>query len=193
MSDKENRPISKATLSTEVRPFTRNVYLIGYRGTGKSTVARLLGQQLGLPTLDMDELIEARSGLSIRSIFAQEGERGFRQRESAILNDVGAKSGCIVATGGGIVLDVTNRQCLRKSGTAAWLTADAATIWQRMQADSTTWDRRPNLSVGGLEEVKVLLVAREPLYRECADCTVDTTNRSPEEVAALVRAGLKLG
>jgi shikimate kinase len=193
MSEKDKKSTPEATGAAPASRFSGNMYLIGYRGTGKSTVAQLLGRQFGRPTIDMDELIESRAGLSIREIFAREGEQGFRRRESAILEEIARKPSQIVAAGGGIVLSEVNRRCLRDSGSVAWLTADAATIWQRMQADSTTWERRPNLSVGGLEEIKQLLGAREPFYRECADCTVDTTGRSPEEVAALIRAGLNLG
>jgi shikimate kinase len=192
MSDRDKTSTPEPPVAPTARQFAGNLYLIGYRGTGKSTVALLLAQQLGLPMIDMDELLESRSGLSIRMIFAHEGEAGFRKREGAILEEVAQMRECIVATGGGLVLSSTNRSLLRASGRMAWLTAAPATIWQRLQADATTWDRRPNLSVGGPEEVEELLHAREPFYRECADCTVDTTGRSPEEVATLVRAHLNL-
>jgi shikimate kinase len=171
----------------------RNIYLIGYRATGKSTVARLLAQQLGRPMVDTDELVETRTGLSIRKIFEQEGEPGFRRRESEILQEVAQRQGHIVATGGGIVLSSSNRRLLHDSGSTVWLIAPIASIWQRLQSDDTTWNRRPDLTIGGTAEIEELLNAREPFYRECADCTVETTNRLPTEVAAVVRACLNLG
>jgi shikimate kinase len=193
MSDLEKAPNSTPQATPSPAPRDGNTYLIGYRGTGKSTAARILARQLLLPMIDIDDLVESRAGRSIRAIFEQEGEIGFRQWEGAILLEVTLMHRTIVATGGGIVLSSMNRRLLRLSGRTAWLTADTATIWQRMQEDATTWERRPNLTVGGPAEIDELWRVREPFYRECADCTVETTGRSPEEVAALVRAGLNLG
>src|SRR5262249_57093640 len=88
-----------------------------------------------------------------------------------------------VATGGGVVLRPENRARLRAAGRLVWLTADAATIWQRMQQDGSTAERRPDLTVGGLAEVEELLKQREPLYRDCADVVFSTANRAPDAVA----------
>jgi shikimate kinase len=169
-----------------------NLYLIGYRGAGKSTVARLLAETLGWPCVDMDQLLESRSGLSIREIFAAEGEAGFRLREAALLEEISRLGRHVVATGGGVVLSSSNRRLLRGSGRAVWLTADSRTSWQRLQGDPATPDRRPNLTVGGPEEIEELLKTREPYYRECADCTVETAGRSAAEVASLIRTHLNL-
>lgn len=159
------------------------VFLIGYRGTGKSAVAELLAARLGWDSLDADALLEARAGRSIREIFEKEGEGGFREREAALLEELCGGSKVVIATGGGVILREQNRQRLKKSGLCVWLTADAATIWERLQADAATAERRPNLTVGGLAEVEQLLRVREPLYRACADFTVDTVGRSPAAVA----------
>jgi shikimate kinase len=170
-----------------------NLYLIGYRGTGKSTIAELLAAALGWKWVDMDSFIETRHGTTIRSIFEREGEACFRAAESAVLQELSRRREQVIATGGGVVLNAQNRAILRATGRIAWLTADAQTLWQRISADKTTAERRPKLTVGGPREVDELLQRREPFYRECADCTVDTVGRSPEEIAALVRAQLKLG
>ena len=178
------RPGHLVTLS----PCHLVIFLVGYRGTGKSTVARLLAERLGWGWVDADELLERRHGRSIRQIFAEEGEAGFRDKEAAILEELCRGERLVVATGGGIVLREDNRRRLRAAGRVVWLTADAMTIWRRLQEDPTTGARRPTLTVGGLAEVEELLRVREPLYRECADLTVSTDGRTPEEIVAAILA-----
>src|SRR5262245_5811404 len=126
------------------------VFLIGYRGSGKTTVARLLAQRLSWQWLDADAVLEARHERSIRQIFAEEGEAGFRDKEVAWLEEFCRYSKHVVATGGGVILRERNRQLLREAGYVVWLTADSATLWQRIGADTSTQDRRPNLTVGGM-------------------------------------------
>jgi shikimate kinase len=166
------------------------VSLIGYRGTGKSTVARLLAQRLGRDFFDADDELEARAGKTIREVFAEEGEPGFRDREADVLAELCRRGRCVIATGGGVVLRPDNRRRLKERTFPVWLTADPETIWQRLQQDDSTSARRPALTVGGLEEVRQLLAAREPLYRDCARWAVDTAARTPEEVANLIDAHL---
>ena len=175
-------------------PFSESLlFLIGYRGSGKTTVARLLAEQLGWRWCDADAALETRHGRSIRQIFAEEGEAGFRDKEDAILADLCKLERHVIATGGGIVLRPENRQRLAQAGRVVWLTADASTLWQRLQEDATTPERRPTLSVGGLAEIEEMLRVREPLYRSCAHQVVDTRQRSAAEVAALVLAGEEQG
>lgn len=166
------------------------VFLIGARGTGKTTVARLLAARLGWPWIDADNVIEQTFGRSVRDIFAEEGEAGFREKEARVLAALCDRRRHVIATGGGVVLRADNRARLRQAGKVVWLTADAGTLWQRLQGDPSTAARRPNLSVGGLAEVAETLRVREPLYRACADWAVATEARSPEEVAAVVLAHL---
>ncbi|MFL5245228.1 MAG: shikimate kinase [Gemmataceae bacterium] len=165
-------------------PFSSTtIFLIGYRGTGKSAVARLVAERLGWQDLDMDALIESRRGLSIREMFAQEGEAAFRRLECDLLREIAALPRHVVATGGGVILDADNRACLQSSGQVIWLTAKPETLWQRISQDATTWERRPDLGVGGLAEIEHLLQVREPYYRQCANFIVATDDRTPEEVA----------
>jgi shikimate kinase len=164
--------------------------LIGYRGTGKSTIARLLAARLGWSWLDADALLEERAGRTIRQVFAEEGEAGFREREATLLEELCRRERCVIATGGGVVLRPGNRERLKASGYCIWLTADAATIWQRLQADAATTERRPALTVGGQAEVEQLLHVREPLYRECANLTVHTAGRAPEVIVEKICRGL---
>jgi shikimate kinase len=160
------------------------VFLIGPRGSGKSTVARLLAEQLRWQWRDADEELEKRHGQSIRALFASEGEAGFRDKEAAILAELCRLPRHILATGGGVVLRESNLELLRTSGRVVWLTADVDTLWRRLQADSSTAERRPTLTVGGREEIAEILRVREPLYRSCADLVVETAGRSPAEIAA---------
>lgn len=170
------------------------IFLVGPRATGKTTVARLLAERLRWGWLDADELLEKRAGCSIRELFDTAGEAAFRDLESAVLDELCSCRRLVIASGGGVVLRSANRQRLRAAGRIVWLTGDAATLWRRLQSDGTTAERRPNLTAsGGLAEVEEVLRVREPLYREVAEFSVDTTGRSPEEVAAAVFARLKAG
>lgn len=168
------------------------VFLIGYRGTGKTTTAQLLAGELGWDWLDADQVLEARHGRTIKQIFAEEGEAGFRDKEAALLAELCQVQRHVIATGGGIVLRPENRERLKAAGRVVWLTADPATLWQRIAGDATTAERRPNLTVGGLAEIEQLLQAREPLYREVAQLSVDTGQQTPAEVAEIIARWLSL-
>lgn len=168
------------------------IFLIGYRGTGKSTVAALLSRRLAWDWVDADALLEQRARMTIRQIFAEEGEAAFRDREQALLEELGRRQRHVIATGGGVVLREANRQFLKQAGLCIWLSADAATIWQRLEADATTAERRPPLTVGGRDEVEQLLQSREPLYRACADLSVDTVGRPPRDIVDEVMRKLGL-
>ena len=174
-------------------PNSSIIFLIGYRCTGKTTVARLLAGKIGWDWIDADSTLEARYGKSIRQIFAEEGEAGFRDKEEQIFAQLCQLQRCVVATGGGVILREINRQRMRSAGKVVWLTADAQTIWKRFQSDPTTVERRPPLTVGGLAEIEETLKIREPLYRACADLTMSTIGRSTEEIAQQIADELSRG
>jgi shikimate kinase len=159
------------------------IFLIGYRCTGKTTIAQLLAQKLGWDWIDADGALEARYGKNIRQVFAEEGEAGFRDKEERIFSELCQLRRHVIATGGGVILREVNRQQMRSAGKTVWLTAGAQTIWERLQADPTSADRRPALTVGGLAEIEEVLKIREPLYRACADLIISTAGRSTEEIA----------
>ncbi|MCS6864365.1 MAG: shikimate kinase AroL [Gemmataceae bacterium] len=160
------------------------IILIGARCTGKTTVARWLADQLGYPYVDVDEWVETQAGKTVAEIFATEGETGFRNRESAALQQICSAGPRVIATGGGVVLREANRRLIRSTGLVVWLTATPERLWERLQRDPATASRRPNLTAtGGLEEIRALLTHREPLYREIADLVISTETLSPEAVA----------
>ncbi len=170
-----------------------NLGLIGYRGTGKTTVAQLLAEMLNWDWVDLDQQIELAAGRSIAEIFQADGEPEFRRIESQVLADHCGCHRTVLATGGGIVLAAENRQRLTQLSAVVWLTASPRTLWQRIQRDAGTGSRRPNLTAtGGLAEVERLLQVRAPLYRQCATLEVDTENRSPREVAEVIQRQLNL-
>jgi shikimate kinase len=166
-----------------------NLVLIGYRATGKSSVARVLAERLGWQWVDADEEIERRAGKSIARIFAEDGEPAFRELEAQVIAELCARDRIIVAAGGGAPMRAENRQAMKRGGKVVWLQASPQTIFQRMYADPTTADRRPNLTAqGGMEEIVQLLAKREPIYRETADLIVDTEGKTVETVAAEILA-----
>jgi len=161
-----------------------NLLLIGYRGTGKTAVARQLGLSLGWDWVDADVEVELRAGRSIAAIFAANGEEAFRELESSVLADLVKRNRTVLALGGGVVLRPENRALLRAAGKVIWLQAELETIERRLAEDPLTAQRRPPLTGGGVDEIRELLARREPLYRECADLIVDTEQKSPSEIAA---------
>jgi shikimate kinase len=169
----------------------RNLVLIGYRGTGKTTIGRIVAARLGWAFVDADDEIEAAAGCSIAEIFAREGEAGFRERERRVVADLARRASSVVSLGGGAVLRAENRTAIRAGAQVVWLTASPRTIFARLTRDAATAARRPNLTAhGGLAEIEELLAARQPLYRECATLTIDTDGRSADEIAALILESL---
>jgi len=164
------------------------LYLIGPRGSGKSSVARALAPQMGWDWEDADRLLEARAGRTIRQIFADQGEPVFRQMESDILRELSTRKNLVIATGGGIILSSENRSILARTGVCVWLTADAETLHTRISGDPGSMESRPNLSGGGLKEIQETLARRENLYRECAGLMLETASRTPEELAEAILA-----
>jgi shikimate kinase len=167
-----------------------HLYLIGARGSGKSSVGAVVAARLGRPFFDADVVLEADAGMTIRDIFAAEGEGGFRDRESATVCQLAGGSPAVIATGGGVILRAENREALRATGVVVWLCAPAELLWDRISTDPTTAARRPNLAGGGLDEVKALLAVRDPLYAMTAHAVVDAS-RSPEDVAGDILAVIK--
>jgi shikimate kinase len=172
--------------------------LIGYRGSGKSAVAEHLAHRLKWHWLDADAEIESRAGKSIADIFAQDGEHAFRTLETAVLSNLLHRQNTVLAFGGGAILREENRRhlrdaCAASGGKVIWLKASPETLWRRIQADTSTAARRPNLTVaGGLDEIHQLLAHREDLYRQCADHAIDTDGKPLDQVAGEIAALIKV-
>ena len=156
-----------------------NLILVGPMGAGKSTIGRLLAKELRLPFKDSDKEIEQRTGADIPWIFDVEGEQGFREREQAVIVDLSAADGLVLATGGGAVLRAENRRALHAGGRVVYL---HATVEQ--QIDRTSRDRnRPLLRTADPARVlSELMAIRDPLYREIADVVIETDERPPRMV-----------
>jgi shikimate kinase len=160
----------------------RGVVLVGFMGSGKSSVGRKLARRFGVPFVDVDERIESAAGCRIRDLFGREGEPAFRVREKAALRDVLSVKGCVIATGGGAFADEENRVLLRSYAPVVYLETAVETLLARLAGDLG----RPLLRGGDREEVvRELLSRREPGYRT-ADVTVRTDGRTVEDVAGQV-------
>jgi shikimate kinase len=165
--------------------------LIGYRATGKTTLARLLADRMGCDWIDADVEIECRAGKSIARIFAQDGEPAFRDLEARVIADLCRRRQLILAAGGGAPLRPESREAMRAGGKVVWLKAPPTTIHARMSGDQTTAARRPNLTnQGGLEEIVQVLTRREPIYRQTAHLEVDTEGKNPAEIVEEILAWL---
>lgn len=158
-----------------------NVFLIGPMGVGKSTIGRLLAAELQLSFHDSDREIEQLTGADIPWIFDVEGEQGFRLREARMIDTLSQLQGIVLATGGGAVLAPESRANLHSRGTVVYLKASIAQQLERTGKDKN----RPLLQTDDpLSRIKELMKTREPLYRETAHISVDTSRRSPRFVVA---------
>ncbi|MFQ5953046.1 MAG: shikimate kinase [Candidatus Omnitrophota bacterium] len=158
----------------------RNIVIVGFMGTGKTTVAKATAKNLGKEYVNTDDIIEQREGRSINEIFANDGEAYFRKVEKEIVKEVSLQSDQVIDAGGGIVLDEENMSNLRKKGTIICLWADPETIWERTKK----YEHRPLLNVEDpKKKIKELLDYRRPFY-EKADFHIDS---NVDDVSAIVK------
>lgn len=159
-----------------------NLVLIGYRGTGKSTVAKLLGEQLDMEVVSLDQEIVHHAGRSIPEIVAEHGWPHFRDIEAEITKHFAARDNIIIDAGGGVILREDNVANLRRSGRLFWLRASVPTIVTRIEGGT----ERPALTAGKsfTEEVEDVLRERTPKYTAAAHHQIETDGRDPEDIAA---------
>ncbi len=169
----------------------RNLVLIGYRATGKTSVGLELARVLKRPFVDLDRVLVAEAGRSVADIVAEGGWEEFRRREKELVARYRVSRGQVLATGGGVVLDPENIRALRENGIIIWLTADSDTIQGRLDADRPRDAFRPSLTGSDtVSEVLEVLKFREPLYRAAAQIIIDTAHQSVAQVVQEILAAL---
>ncbi|HEY7912394.1 MAG TPA: shikimate kinase [Blastocatellia bacterium] len=152
------------------------IFLVGFMGAGKTTVGRVLAEKLSCRFIDLDELIEARSGMPVRAIFKELGEREFRRLESAAIESLSRTERAVIALGGGAFASDANRRAVGELGISVWLDCALEVCLARMSGDG----ERPLL--GAPEKMAVLLESRRGAYQQ-SDCRVDAGRKSPGEIA----------
>ncbi len=168
-----------------------NIALIGYRGVGKSSVAKMLAARLSRPMLSTDEEIVKRAKLSIPDIVTQFGWDHFRDLESEVCLDVSSRDGLVLDTGGGSILRPQNVNALKARGILFWLTAEAETVRRRIGGDT----QRPSLTgtKSFTEEIEDVMRERRPKYEAAADHVIATDHRSLNEIVNAIVDKVKQG
>jgi shikimate kinase len=160
----------------------KNIILIGFMGSGKTTIGRLISKKTGMKYLDMDRMIVKKAGMPVKKIFAVRGEEAFRDMESEAVIEAAMKKNSVIATGGGVIKRPGNIKHLKKAGFVVFLRASFETIVRRIKDR----DDRPLFDMNNQAGVKKLFRSRLPVYKKSADYTVDTDKRSAVEIAALI-------
>lgn len=157
----------------------RNIFLIGFMGCGKSTIARMISKKLGVAQVEMDKLIVEELGMSVTEIFEKFGEEHFRDIETDLVHRLQEKDGVVVSCGGGAVLREENRNMMKESGVIVLLTAQPETILARVKNSTNRPVLNGNMNV---EYITALMERRKACYEDAADITVATDGKSVEEI-----------
>ena len=163
----------------------RNIFLIGFMGAGKTTVARTFRKLYGMRLIEMDEQIEAEQGMSISDIFARHGEAHFRRLETGLLEGLQRERNVVVSCGGGVPMRECNVTAMRKSGMVVYLSARPETVYERVKNSDTRPLLRGNMNVGYITE---LMEARLPRYLAAADLTVETDGKTSADICREILA-----
>lgn len=170
-----------------------NIILTGFRGTGKTTVGKILAARLQWVFVDMDEQLAERLGASIAEVVGRHGWAFFRQAEAKLMQEAQAMNCTVLATGGGAIENQQEWKQLRSNGYVVWLDADIATIQQRLMADSVSAQQRPSLTGQAIQdEIGVLLERRLPMYLAGSDLRLATDGKEPEELADQILRSIDL-
>lgn len=166
-----------------------NVFLIGFMGSGKSTIASYLAENFGMEIIDMDQLIVEREGMAIPDIFAQKGELYFRDVETSLLIEIQGEQNKVVSCGGGVVLREKNIQAMKKSGQVVLLNAKPETILERVKDD----DNRPLLwGNKNVQFIHDMMEKRQPKYEAAADLVIHTDGKSADEICKEIISKVKI-
>ncbi|MDB4614050.1 shikimate kinase [bacterium] len=164
-------------------PQQLTVSLIGYRGSGKSTIAPALADRLQCDWVDADIEIEKRAGRTIQQVFADGGETEFRQFERQLMQELLSQSGLVIAAGGGAILNIDTVAEMKSAGPVVLLNASVAELARRISTDATTGQRRPSLTGKPVEEeVAAVLEFRQPLYTAAATMVVETEDQTTQQI-----------
>jgi shikimate kinase len=162
----------------------KNIFLIGYRCTGKTSVGRDVAKKIGWRFVDADDLLMENSGETVTEIVSRGGWELFRKLEKETMKTICQKGGQVVATGGGVVTDGENIEEMKRSGAIVWLRANPETIMERMVRDARTGDLRPSLTNQDLTaEIAETLRERLPLYSAATTLNIDTEGKTLSEVS----------
>ena len=165
-----------------------NIFLIGFMGTGKSTVAKRLSSIYHLEVVEMDELIEKRQGMKISDIFAKYGEEYFRKLETDLLNEIQSKKNVVVSCGGGTPLRNENVEAMKKNGKVVLLNATAESIFERVKNNHD----RPLLENNkNVDYIREMLDGRKDKYFAAADFIIETDNKSKDQICKEIGKSLK--
>lgn len=166
---------------------TQNLFLIGPMGAGKTTVGKQLAEYFHMEFIDSDHEIQRRTGVDIPTIFEFEGESGFRQREGAVIDELTARDGVVLATGGGVIMGEENRKLLSARGVVIYLYCSVSQQYERTHRDKN----RPLLNTPDpMAKLTELMLVRDPLYRQTADMVVSTEGRNTHSVVQDIRKSL---
>jgi len=181
------------TINCNASCMIMNIFLIGYRCSGKTKAGKSIAGILNRQFIDTDLKVVEYEGMTISEIVDKKGWEFFRKKESEVLVKVCNHDKQIVATGGGIVLNKENVANMKKTGTVVWLKTTFATVKKRMLLDSKTKDFRPSLTSKELdEEIKETILFRKPYYEKAMDFSIDTDNLDIDGVCKAVIINLKL-
>lgn len=165
----------------------KNIYLVGFMGSGKSTVGKLLANKLSLTFIDVDKLIEKKENRSIREIFEKDGEQYFRNLEKIEINNLSKNNGYVVSTGGGLGADLDNMKVMKETGNVVWLDVSLNTILERCKND----ENRPLLKLP-LNDLRKLYEDRKKVYR-LANIRINADKKTPNEIVEEIINKLGVG
>lgn len=188
LKQKDDRRIHRLNMDNEKKSIIKNIMLIGFMGTGKSTVSAYLHNCLGLEEVDMDALIEENANMTIPQIFDQYGEEYFRDLETQTLIEVQKKHAQIVSCGGGIVLRDQNVTYMKENGKIVLLTATPQTVYERVKNSTNRPILNGNMNVQYIEQ---LMQKRKDRYLQCADIIIETDGKTVEEIASEIIKNIK--
>lgn len=162
----------------------KNIFLIGFMGCGKSTMARFLSRDLDVELVEMDETIEAETGMTINEIFEKYGEKHFRDLESQLILRIAEKGGAVVSCGGGAILRQENVENMKKNGQIIYLSATPETIYTRVRHSTNRPLLNGNMNV---EYISSLMEKRLPLYENAADIIIYVDGKEKQEVVEEIK------